>query len=116
VDHLVNLSLGYERKGFSARVSMIYQGESLFVEEEAEMSRLAKSVGPTPELDNFVGPTMRWDLVVKQKFRNNLQVFLYVNNLTNVQEYNFIAGSLKNLTTSTYVYGMTIDLGLTYTF
>lgn len=116
VDHLVNLSLGYERKGFSARVSMIYQGNSLFVDEEPDMGRLARSVGATPELDNFVGSTMRWDLVVKQKFKEQFQVFLYVNNFTNVKESTYLAGSVKNLITSTFTYGMTIDLGLTYTF
>jgi TonB-dependent receptor len=116
VDNLLNISLGYEKKGFSARVSMLHQGESLFVEEEADKGSLAQSVGATAELDNFVGATTRWDLVVKQKIGDNFQIFLYVNNFTNVKETTFVAGSLNNLLTSTYVYGMTIDLGLTYTF
>ena len=105
-----------KKKGFSARISMIYQGESLFVDEEGEKGRLARSVGATAELDNFVGATTRWDLVVKQKIKKKFQVFLYINNLTNVKETTFVAGSVKNLLTSTYVYGMTVDLGLTYTF
>ncbi len=116
VNHLLNLSLGYERGGFSARVSMIYQGESLFVEEEPEIGRLARSVGATPEKDNYVGPTTRWDLVVKQDIKDHFEVFLYVNNFTNVKEQTYLAGSLNNLITSNYVYGMTIDLGLTYKF
>ena len=116
VDDLFNISLGYERKGFSARVSMIYQGESLFAEEEPDMGRLAKSVGITADKDNYVGPTTRWDLVVKQKIKENFQVFLYVNNFTNVREETFLAGSVKRLITSSFVYGMTIDLGVTYKF
>ncbi len=116
VDHLLNLSLGYEKRGFSARISMIYQGESLFVQEEAEIGRLARSVGPIPALDNYVGPSTRWDLVVKQKIRDNWQVFLYVNNITNVKEQTFLAGSSNRLLTSNFVYGTTVDLGLTYTF
>ncbi len=116
VDNLLNLSIGYEKGGFSARVSMIYQGESLFVQEETEIGRLAKSVGAIPELDNFVGASTRWDLVVKQKIRDRWQAFLYVNNFTNVKEQTFLAGSSKRLITGNFVYGTTVDLGLTYTF
>lgn len=116
VDNLVNLSLGYERGGFSARISMIYQGESLFVDEEAEMGRLAQSVGITAEKDNFVAATTRWDLVVKQKIKEHFQLFLYVNNLTNVKEETFLAGSISNLVTSSFMYGTTVDVGVTYKF
>jgi len=115
VDNLVNLSIGYERGGFSARVSMLYQGESLFVNEEPDMGRLAPSIGTTPDKDNYVGPSTRWDLVVKQKIKD-FQVFLYVNNFTNVKEQNFLSGSVKRLMTSNFVYGMTIDVGVTYKF
>jgi TonB-dependent receptor len=116
VDNLVNLSLGYERGGFSARISMIYQGVSLFVEEEPDIARLAPSVGITAEKDNFVAATTRWDLVIKQKIKENFQVFLYVNNITNVREENYLAGSIQNLVTSSFMYGTTVDLGLTYKF
>jgi len=54
--------------------------------------------------------------VVKQKFMNHFEVFLYVNNLTNVKEQNFIAGSVNKLLTSNLVYGTTIDVGLSYKF
>ncbi len=113
VDDLVNLSIGYEYKGFSARVSMIYQGSSLFVDEEAEMGRLATSVGTTPDKDNYVGKSTRWDLVVKQRIKD-FQIFLYVNNFTNVKETNYLSGSVNPLITSSYVYGMTMDLGVSY--
>ncbi len=116
VDDLVNLSIGYERKGFSARVSMIYQGESLFVDEEADMGRLTQSIGAVPEKDNIVGASTRWDLVVKQRIKKKFEVFLYVNNLTNTKEQTFIAGSINKLMTSNFVYGATVDLGLTYRF
>jgi len=116
VDNLVNLSLGYERGGFSARVSMIYQGMSLFVDEEPDVGRLAPSVGITAEKDNFVAATTRWDLVVKQKIKEHFQIFLYVNNFTNVNEENYLAGSIQNLVTSSFMYGTTIDLGVTYKF
>jgi TonB-dependent receptor len=116
VDNLINLSIGYERKGFSARVSMIYQGESLFIDEEPDMGRLATSIGVVPDKDNIVGATTRWDLVIKQRIKQKFEIFLYVNNLGNTKEQTFIAGSTKKLITSNYVYGATVDLGLTYRF
>jgi TonB-dependent receptor len=116
VGDLVNLSIGYEYKGFSARVSMIYQGQSLFVDEEAEMGQLAKSIGAVPEKDNIVGASTRWDLVVKQRIKKKFEVFLYVNNLGNTKEQTFIAGSVNKIMTSNFVYGTTVDLGLTYRF
>ncbi len=115
VDNLFNLSIGYERKGFSARVSMLYQGESLFAEQEAEMGRLAPSIGTTPDKDNYVGASTRWDLVVKQNIKD-FQIFLYLNNFTNVKEQNFLAGSVNRLMTSNFAYGMTVDLGVAYKF
>ncbi len=115
VDNLVNLSIGYERGGFSARISMLYQGSSLFADAEPDMGRLATSVGTTPEKDVYVGKSTRWDLVVKQNIKA-FQVFLYVNNFTNVKENTFLAGSVNPLMTSNFVYGMTIDLGVNYKF
>ena len=116
VDDLLNLSLGYERKGFSARISMVFQGSSLFVDEEAEIGKLARSVGAIPEKDNFVSSFTRWDLVVKQKIKDHFEVFLYVNNLSNVKERTFLAGSMNQLLTSNYVYGTTWDIGFKYRF
>jgi len=95
---------------------MIYQGMSLFVDEEPDVGRLAPSVGITAEKDNFVAATTRWDLVVKQKIKEHFQIFLYVNNFTNVNEENYLAGSIQNLVTSSFMYGTTIDLGVTYKF
>jgi TonB-dependent receptor len=116
VDNLVNLSIGYEKRGFSARISMIHQGVSLFAQEEPEIARLAPSVGITEEKDNYVAATTRWDLVVMQKIGEHFQIFLYVNNFTNVREENFLAGSVRHLVTSSFSYGATVDLGLTYKF
>jgi len=63
-----------------------------------------------------VGATTRWDLVVKQKIKKNFELFLYINNLGNTKEQTFIAGSVQKLMTSNFVYGTTVDLGLTYRF
>jgi outer membrane receptor protein involved in Fe transport len=95
---------------------LIYQGVSLFVEEEPEMGHLAPSVGITAEKDNYVAASTRVDLVVKQKIRDHFELFLYVNNITNVKENTFLAGSVKNLVTSSIMYGTTADIGVTYKF
>jgi TonB-dependent receptor len=63
-DHIVNLSLGYDFKGLSARVSMTYQGESL------------NSVSTQPEKDRFNEDWIRWDLSLKQKITPEVESLL----------------------------------------
>ena len=116
VDDLLNLTLGYEKRGFSARISMVYQGESLFVEKDAEIGALARSVGVRAELDSYNQASTRWDLSIKQNINRNFQIFLNVNNLTNAMDVAYLAGSSNHLITSMFAYGMTADLGLTYKF
>ncbi|MFC2081333.1 TonB-dependent receptor domain-containing protein, partial [Bacteroidota bacterium] len=116
VDELLNLSIGYEKKGFSARLSMIYQGSSLFSSGETDAGSLAKSVGVIPELDQIVGSSTRWDLSVKQNISKTIQVYLNINNLTNTKESSFLAGSINALPTSLFVYGLTVDIGMSYKF
>jgi len=116
VDDLLNLSIGYEKKGFSARISMIYQGSSLFSSEETDAGTLAKSVGIIPELDQIVGSSTRWDLSVKQNITKNFQVYLNINNLSNTRENSYLAGSFNVLPTSLFVYGLTADIGISFKF
>ncbi len=116
VDNLLNVSIGYEKKGFSARISMIYQGSSLFSSEETDAGTLAKSVGIIPELDQIVGSSTRWDLSVKQDITKNFQVYLNINNLTNTNENSYLAGSINVLPTSFFVYGLTADIGILFEF
>lgn len=116
VDDVLNLSIGYERGGFSARLSMVYQNSSLAVSEDAEPGQLKKSVGQNENLDSYTGSFTRWDLVVKQKIKKSFTIYLNVNNITNTPEISYLAGSTKNLYTRYMVYGMTMDLGLRYRF
>jgi TonB-dependent receptor len=116
VDDLLNLSIGYEKKGFSARISLIYQGPSLFTSGETDAGSLAQSVGIIPELDQIVGASSRWDLSVKQKITKNFEVYLNINNLTNTKETSYLAGSFNILPTSVFVYGLTADIGISYKF
>ncbi len=116
VDDVINLSIGYEKKGFSLRLSMVYQSYSLAVSEDANVGSLAHSVGINEDLDNYTEASIRWDLSVKQKINKNFSVYLNVNNISNTPEKTYLAGSVEKLYTRNIVYGTTADLGLSYRF
>ena len=69
---IVNLTLGYEKKGFSGRLSLVYQGKSL------------ATVGTREELDGYTDDFLRWDLALQQEIFKSFKVFLNFNNITNV--------------------------------
>ncbi|MCF8380771.1 MAG: TonB-dependent receptor [Bacteroidales bacterium] len=116
VDDVINLSIGYEKRGFSARLSMVYQSSSLQISEDSEIGGLAKSVGKNESLDNYTGSSTRWDMTVKQKFKKNYTLYANLNNITNTPETSYLAGSKNNLITRNIVYGFTFDIGLRYKF
>lgn len=99
---LANLSIGYERKKFSARLSMVYQGESLSV------------VGTREELDGYTDQLFRMDFVVQQKFGKGWRVYLNLNNLTNSADKSYLGN--KQFPTAEEYFGMTADIGLKFTF
>jgi TonB-dependent receptor len=116
VADVINLSLGYEKRGFSARLSMVYQGSSLVVSEGASIGSLARSVGQNEDFDNYSEAFTRWDLIVKQKLNKNFSIYANMNNITNTPERSYMAGSIENLITRNVVYGMTFDIGVRYKF
>jgi len=116
VADVINLSLGYEKRGFSARLSMVYQGSSLVVSEGASIGSLARSVGLNEDYDNYSEAFTRWDLIVKQKLNKNFSIYANMNNITNTPERSYMAGSIENLITRNVVYGMTFDIGVRYKF
>lgn len=69
-----NVALGYDIGGFSARVSVFYQGE--FVQQYSTDG----------QSDVYVNSFTKWDLALKQEISKNVSVFLTVNNLTNEKE------------------------------
>jgi len=99
-DQIANLTIGYEKGGFSSRLSMIYQGDVL------------RSVGLSKADDALDESTVRWDLVVQQHLLNNLSLILQVNNITSQKEKTYLR--YKDLTTRAEDYGMTIDFGVQY--
>ena len=101
-DYIANLSVGYEKGGFTGRISMIYQGPSL------------QFVGTRGELDGFTNTFARWDLAVQQKIGRGLSVYLNVNNLTDRPEAAFLG--IETFATVEEFFGWTADLGVRYKF
>lgn len=102
-DHIVNISLGYEKAGFSGRISMVYQGITL------------GTVGTRSELDGFTNEFIRWDLIMKQKFgKSGLTLILNVNNISNTPEGTFLG--TNTFTTREEYFGWTGDIGVQYRF
>ena len=111
--HIANVTLGYDYKGFSTRVSYLFQ------------SNTTSSVSTNDPLnDRFVGDYSRFDLSVRQKLDLGLEVFVNLNNLNNRPD---VAYTNQNSTTGDYsftdrglanreLYGYTIDVGARYRF
>jgi len=97
-DQIANLTIGYEKAGFSGRLSMVYTGDALW------------GVSTSEAQDQLEHSSVRWDLVVQQKLTDWLGLILQINNLTSVKEKAFI--SYRSFTTRTQDYGMTMDFGV----
>ena len=99
-DHLANVSLGYDRAGFSARVSAQYQGVVL------------KSVGGTALDDRYTASFARWDVRVLQRLNAQASVFLNLNNVTSTHDIEY-QGPVRRLA-GDQAYGWTADLGVRF--
>lgn len=99
VPYILNLSVGYDYKGFSCRVSGVYQGTYL------------KTPG-TQDIENtYSWKFWRWDASVKQQINQYFNVFANVTNFNLQRE-----ESYKNENTNNPVrvqeYGMIVNLGI----
>lgn len=103
--HIANVTLGYDLKGFSARLSWLYQTD-----------RVNNVNATTPVLDTFTGEYVRWDLALRQKLREGFEVFANLNNLTNTKDRSFQASAVNGSPTYIENYGFSIDLGARYRF
>ena len=99
--HIANITLGYDYKGFSARLSYLYQTNKV------------SYIDINEELDQFTGEYSRWDLSVQQQILRNLHLFCNVTNLNKSPDESFRGTSENNPTYLEY-YGMTIDFGVRY--
>lgn len=102
---ILNLTLGIDIGGFSARLSFLYQNNVL------------RSAHPVyQELDSYTAPYKRWDFTAYQRIPwvKGLQIFLNVNNITNTPDRQY-SSVLEKLSGVEY-YGTTADIGIRYTF
>lgn len=97
--YAANFTLGYERDGFSARLSMNLQDDA------------SRAFGARAELDNFSDTFSRWDLALSQRFGRQLQLYLNVNNLGAPAERAFQGPGLP---TAAEYFGWQGDIGLRY--
>ncbi len=98
-NNIVNLSVGYDYKGFSIRVSMLYQADIF--------------TGPNfwPQLRSSTSAYRRWDISVKQDLPwFGLKVYGDLNNLNGANDVSVIQGG--GVPRSEQSYGMTATLGL----
>lgn len=117
VNRIYNLSLGYEKGGFSARFSLLYQGEAL--------GNLAGGSGSTrpggfqteinqdPTQDRFTREFTRLDFSVKQKVVEGLTIFFNGNNLNNQQDRSRFGEGSERFREE---FGSSYDLGIQYRF
>ena len=98
--HIFHLSVGYDWKKFSARVSGIYQATR------------ASSYALDDDRDRFSLSFWRWDASVKQGIGEKWNIFLNINNFTNQQDITFTRD--EEHLNSIQTFGMTGTLGLQF--
>ncbi len=101
-DHIINFSVGYDFKGFSSRVSMTYQGESL------------NSVSTQAERDRYNNGWVRWDLTIKQNIGKHISIYFNGSNLNN--QYDSGHQGYDSRPTELEYYGEQLELGLQVNF
>jgi TonB-dependent receptor len=101
-DQIANFSVGYEKGGFSGRLSMIYQGAILRV------------VNLREELDQYDNAFIRWDITLQQHIYMGLSLFLNMNNISNQPESTFLWKDIYP--TGQEFFGWTGDLGIRFKF
>jgi len=100
-DHLFNLSVGFDYKGFSVRGAMRF------------ISHIFKAANWYDALRGYSTDFYRYDLALRQKLPvEGLEIFLDLNNLTNAYERDVI----KHLGFTSYEehYGRSANIGLRY--
>ncbi|MEA3478336.1 MAG: TonB-dependent receptor, partial [Bacteroidota bacterium] len=104
VPYILNLSVGYDYKGFSCRVSANSQGQYL-ISPGSHFEGL---------YDNVRLKFWRWDFAIKQQITKNIEIYFNANNFNNMKEvtyYNDQVDILKSkLSTGTVLsYGLRLE-------
>jgi TonB-dependent receptor len=105
--HVANVTLGYDYKGFSTRISYLYQSD---VSSGINLNN--------PILDTFTGSYTRWDLSVRQKMPvQGLELYGNFNNLTSTRDRTYrTSANATNRPAYIENYGFTMDVGVRYRF
>jgi TonB-dependent receptor len=97
--NIVNLSVGYDFKGFSMRVSMIYQAD------------VFSAANFFPSLRKSTASYTRWDFSAKQNLPwFGIQTYLDINNINSEPDISLINGT--GFPSNEQSYGLTANLGL----
>lgn len=100
---LLNLTVGYDYKGFSARLSYLYQSD-----------RVSGISLTNPALDSFTSTYERWDLSVQQGISEwGIQVFANFSNLNGRPDESLISYKFYHPASIEY-YGFAMDLGVRF--
>ena len=98
-NNILNLSLGFDYKDFSIRVSMLYHAD------------IFTGINYWPQLRTNTSAYRRWDIAVKQELPwFGIQIFGDINNLNGAKDISVIQGG--GVPQSMQDYGMTADLGI----
>ncbi len=101
--HIANVTLGYDYRGFSARLSYLYQTDKTTFIDLDEVR------------DNFSGAYSRWDMVIQQRLTDRMGLFANFSNLNQRPDENFRGSTLTDPTYVEY-YGFTMDLGVRWRY
>jgi outer membrane receptor protein involved in Fe transport len=102
-DNIVNVSLGWDFKGFSILASAIYQ------------SAIFNNTHFYNSLRSDKAEYLRWDIVAKQKLPwYNIEMFMNLNNLNSENDTYLIRGN--NFSDTDESYGLTAELGFRVNF
>lgn len=101
-DWTYNITLGYEKGGFSGRVSVFYQGSML------------QTVGAISSLDGYSSPFTTLDLSASQRIMGDFSLYVNAMNILNQTEGSYMGSTV--FPTSEQFYGWTVDLGVRYKF
>ena len=97
-----NVALGYDRNGFSARLSAFFQGDYV------------ASVSGNEKLDVMQRGYTKWDLALKQDIKKfNTELMFNISNISNMREGTYY--KYMNLDRGSSIYGMLFDFGVRVT-
>lgn len=102
VPFILNLSVGYDYKGFSCRISTNYQG-----------GYLANAAAVSAVYDITRLGFWRWDFAMKQRITKNIEIYFNANNLNSMREQTYWNDALLR---SDLLTGMILSYGLRFEF